>query len=197
MRVTIYGNRLRRSLDQRLPGRSRPRPRRGLRRCRRGEAPRPQPARDQDLPAGLAMVKANHGAGCLHRLAKQPTRSRLSRSYLLRSARRLLKTAVPTRYVLAVAPRTGRHMSRAAVSVNNAKVPMDTFDQVHRTAGLTARGSAMAFDVASNPGLLEDGDGERRLRAPDRISMARAVLRRSTRSSGCTPRYIAITTASW
>ena len=74
-------------------------------------------------------------------------------------------------YVLAVARTIGQHLDRAVVVVNKSTVPVGTADIVQRAiAGeLAARGSSVAFEVASNPEFLKEGDAVNDCMRPDRI----------------------------
>ncbi len=75
------------------------------------------------------------------------------------------------RHVLSVARTIGKHLSRSAVVVNKSTVPVGTADKVRETirAELSARGADIAFDVASNPEFLKEGDAVKDCMRPDRI----------------------------
>jgi UDPglucose 6-dehydrogenase len=75
------------------------------------------------------------------------------------------------RHVLAVARTIGRNLARPAVVVNKSTVPVGTADRVRETirAELAARGAEIAFDVASNPEFLKEGDAVKDCMRPDRI----------------------------
>jgi len=74
-------------------------------------------------------------------------------------------------YVLAAVRTIGRHLQRPAVLVNKSTVPVGTAAQVQGTiaAELAARGVEVAFDVASNPEFLKEGDAVKDCMRPDRI----------------------------
>ncbi|MBB5206657.1 UDP-glucose dehydrogenase family protein [Chiayiivirga flava] len=75
------------------------------------------------------------------------------------------------RHVLAVARTIGQHLTRTAVIVNKSTVPVGTADRVRdaiRTE-LDRRGLDLAFDVASNPEFLKEGDAVKDCMRPDRI----------------------------
>ncbi|AWV07180.1 UDP-glucose dehydrogenase family protein [Marilutibacter maris] len=75
------------------------------------------------------------------------------------------------RYVLEVARTIGRHLSRPAVVVDKSTVPVGTADKVRAAiaAELQARGADIAFEVASNPEFLKEGDAVNDCMRPDRI----------------------------
>ncbi len=75
------------------------------------------------------------------------------------------------KYVLAVARTIGQHLERASVIVNKSTVPVGTADKVRATiaAQLESRGAELAFDVASNPEFLKEGDAVNDCMRPDRI----------------------------
>jgi UDPglucose 6-dehydrogenase len=75
------------------------------------------------------------------------------------------------RHVLAVARTIGRHLTRPAVVVNKSTVPVGTADRVRDAiqSELDARGVQIAFDVASNPEFLKEGDAVKDCMRPDRI----------------------------
>ena len=74
-------------------------------------------------------------------------------------------------YVLAVATTIGRHLERPVVIVNKSTVPVGTADHIHSAiaAELAARGSDIAFEIASNPEFLKEGDAVNDCMRPDRI----------------------------
>ena len=74
-------------------------------------------------------------------------------------------------YVLAVGRTIGRHLGRSAVVVNKSTVPVGTADKVRAAIAdeLAARGVEIAFDVASNPEFLKEGDAVNDCMRPDRI----------------------------
>ena len=75
------------------------------------------------------------------------------------------------RHVLTVAASIGLHLDRYAVVVNKSTVPVGTAERVRATIAqaLAARGAAVAFDVASNPEFLKEGDAVNDCMRPDRI----------------------------
>ena len=75
------------------------------------------------------------------------------------------------RHVLAVARRIGEHLARQVVIVNKSTVPVGTADRVRETirTELATRGVDIAFDVASNPEFLKEGDAVKDCMRPDRI----------------------------
>ena len=123
-------------------------------------------------PGLEAMVKANHAAGRLHFTTD---------AAVAIAHGEVIFIAVGTppdedggadlQYVLAVARTIGRHLERTVVIVNKSTVPVGTADQVQRAiAGeLAARGSDIAFEVASNPEFLKEGDAVNDCMRPDRI----------------------------
>ena len=90
------------------------------------------------------------------------------------------------RHVLTVAASIGLHLDRYAVVVNKSTVPVGTAERVRATIAqaLAARGAAVAFDVASNPEFLKEGDAVNDCMRPDRIiigsdsAQALALLKR-------------------
>ena len=123
-------------------------------------------------PGLEAMVKANHAEGRLHFTTD---------AAVAIAHGEVIFIAVGTppdedggadlQYVLAVATTIGRHLERPVVIVNKSTVPVGTADQVQRAiAGeLAARGSDIAFEVASNPEFLKEGDAVNDCMRPDRI----------------------------
>ena len=75
------------------------------------------------------------------------------------------------RYVLAVAKEIGETMTDYLVVVTKSTVPVGTAEKVRRElqAALTARGSSLGFDVASNPEFLKEGAAIEDFMKPDRI----------------------------
>ncbi|MCM2336888.1 MAG: nucleotide sugar dehydrogenase, partial [Pseudomonas sp.] len=118
------------------------------------------------------MVKANHGAGRLH--FTTDAAAAVAHAEVI-----FIAVGTPPdedgsadlQYVLAVADTIGRHLERAAVIVNKSTVPVGTADKVRATiaAALAARGAQVAFDVASNPEFLKEGDAVNDCMRPDRI----------------------------
>ena len=74
-------------------------------------------------------------------------------------------------HVLTVARTIGRHLDRPGIVVNKSTVPVGTADRVREAiaAELAARGVDLAFDVASNPEFLKEGDAVNDFMRPDRI----------------------------
>ena len=75
------------------------------------------------------------------------------------------------KYVLAVARTIGRHLGGPTVIVNKSTVPVGTADKVRAAIAeeLAARGADIAFEVASNPEFLKEGDAVNDCMRPDRI----------------------------
>jgi len=75
------------------------------------------------------------------------------------------------KYVLAVARTIGTHLERPAVVVNKSTVPVGTADKVRAAIAeeLDKRGADLAFEVASNPEFLKEGDAVNDCMRPDRI----------------------------
>ncbi|MDR0182277.1 UDP-glucose dehydrogenase family protein [Lysobacter arvi] len=75
------------------------------------------------------------------------------------------------KYVLAVARTIGKHLERPSVVVNKSTVPVGTADKVRAAIAdeLRARGVELAFEVASNPEFLKEGDAVNDCMRPDRI----------------------------
>jgi UDPglucose 6-dehydrogenase len=75
------------------------------------------------------------------------------------------------RYVLAVAKEIGEKMSEYLVVITKSTVPVGTAEKVRKelVAALEARGSDLAFDVASNPEFLKEGAAIEDFMKPDRI----------------------------
>ncbi|MBU8974692.1 UDP-glucose/GDP-mannose dehydrogenase family protein [Lysobacter sp. MMG2] len=75
------------------------------------------------------------------------------------------------KYVLAVARTIGQHLERPSVVVNKSTVPVGTADKVRTEIAtqLAARGADLAFEVASNPEFLKEGDAVNDCMRPDRI----------------------------
>jgi UDPglucose 6-dehydrogenase len=75
------------------------------------------------------------------------------------------------RHVLAVARTIGEHLQRPALVVTKSTVPVGTADRVRAevAAALAGRGVEVAFEVASNPEFLKEGDAVKDCMRPDRI----------------------------
>lgn len=118
------------------------------------------------------MVKANHAAGRLRFTTE-------AESAVVHGDVVFIAVGTPPdedgsadlKYVLAVARTIGRHLDRPAVVVNKSTVPVGTADKVRATiaAELAARGAGIAFEVASNPEFLKEGDAVNDCMRPDRI----------------------------
>ena len=74
-------------------------------------------------------------------------------------------------HVLAVARQIGQAMKRPLLVVTKSTVPVGTSDRVRETvaAELAERGADIAFDVASNPEFLKEGDAVEDFMKPDRV----------------------------
>ncbi|GAA5072777.1 UDP-glucose dehydrogenase family protein [Lysobacter panacisoli] len=118
------------------------------------------------------MVKANHAVGRLSFTSDAP--SAIAHGDVI-----FIAVGTPPdedgsadlKYVLAVARTIGQHLERPAVVVNKSTVPVGTADKVRATiAGeLAARNADIAFEVASNPEFLKEGDAVNDCMRPDRI----------------------------
>ncbi|MCF7220253.1 UDP-glucose dehydrogenase family protein [Marilutibacter chinensis] len=118
------------------------------------------------------MVKANHAAGRLH--FTTDAESAIAHGDII-----FIAVGTPPdedgsadlRYVLEVARTIGRHLSRPAVVVDKSTVPVGTADKVRAAiaAELQSRGVGIAFEVASNPEFLKEGDAVNDCMRPDRI----------------------------
>lgn len=75
------------------------------------------------------------------------------------------------KYVLAVAETIASHMNTPKIIVNKSTVPVGTADKVANKVQevLSARGSELTFDVASNPEFLKEGAAVNDCMKPDRI----------------------------
>lgn len=75
------------------------------------------------------------------------------------------------KHVLAVAATIGRHMDSSKIIVNKSTVPVGTADAVSEAVSeiLQERGSALTFDVVSNPEFLKEGAAVTDCTRPDRI----------------------------
>ncbi|SDY17972.1 UDPglucose 6-dehydrogenase [Lysobacter sp. yr284] len=123
------------------------------------------------------MVKANHAAGRLH--FTTDAAGAIAHGDLI-----FIAVGTPPdedgsadlKYVLAVAQTIGRHIERPVIVVNKSTVPVGTADKVQASiaAELAARGAQVAFDVASNPEFLKEGDAVNDCMRPDRIVIGAA-----------------------
>jgi UDPglucose 6-dehydrogenase len=79
-------------------------------------------------------------------------------------------------YVLGVAATIAGHMKEPKVVVTKSTVPVGTADKVRAALaeGLAARGSALPFDVVSNPEFLKEGAAVADCMRPDRIVIGTA-----------------------
>ena len=84
-------------------------------------------------------------------------------------------------HVLAAARNIGRHMTSYKLVVDKSTVPVGTADQVRQavTDELSARGSALAFSVVSNPEFLKEGVAVSDFLRPDRVVIGTDDARRA------------------
>ncbi|MFC3549620.1 UDP-glucose dehydrogenase family protein [Lysobacter cavernae] len=118
------------------------------------------------------MVKANHAAGRLHFTTDAATAvGHGDVIFIAVGTPPDEDGSADLKYVLAVAQTIGQHIERPVVVVNKSTVPVGTADKVRSTiaAELSARGAGVAFDVASNPEFLKEGDAVNDCMRPDRI----------------------------
>ncbi len=75
------------------------------------------------------------------------------------------------KYVLQVAKTIGENLNRYLVVVTKSTVPVGTSHKVYDTikAELDKRGADVAFDVASNPEFLKEGNAIKDFMSPDRV----------------------------
>ncbi len=75
------------------------------------------------------------------------------------------------RYVLQVARTIGQHLNKYIVVVTKSTVPVGTARKVRETiqGELDKRGIDVAFDVASNPEFLKEGNAIKDFMSPDRV----------------------------
>src|SRR5262245_15291891 len=75
------------------------------------------------------------------------------------------------RHVIAVAQTIGQHMNDYRIVITKSTVPVGTADTVHATIDKTLgkRGTAIEFDVVSNPEFLKEGAAIADFMKPDRI----------------------------
>ncbi len=75
------------------------------------------------------------------------------------------------RHVLSVAGSIGQHLRRYAIVITKSTVPVGTADKVRQAvqAQMTSRGSAVEFDVVSNPEFLKEGAALEDFMRPDRV----------------------------
>ncbi|QQP97321.1 UDP-glucose dehydrogenase family protein [Lysobacter enzymogenes] len=128
-------------------------------------------------PGLESMVKANHASGRLH--FTTDAAGAIAHGDLI-----FIAVGTPPdedgsadlKYVLAVAQTIGRHIERPVIVVNKSTVPVGTADKVQATiaAELAARGAQVAFDIASNPEFLKEGDAVNDCMRPDRIVIGAA-----------------------
>jgi UDPglucose 6-dehydrogenase len=118
------------------------------------------------------MVKANHAAGRLTFTTDAATAIQHGDTIFIAVGTPPDEDgSADLRYVLAVAKTIGQNLSRPAVIVDKSTVPVGTADKVRAViaAELEARGAQIAFDVASNPEFLKEGDAVQDCMRPDRI----------------------------
>jgi UDPglucose 6-dehydrogenase len=118
------------------------------------------------------MVKANHAAGRLH--FTTDAAAAIGHGDLI-----FIAVGTPQdedgsadlQYVLAVARTIGQHIERPVIVVNKSTVPVGTADKVQAAIAreLALRGADVAFDMASNPEFLKEGDAVNDCMRPDRI----------------------------
>ncbi|MFD0738068.1 UDP-glucose dehydrogenase family protein [Lysobacter koreensis] len=123
-------------------------------------------------PGLKPMVQANHAAGRLH--FTTDAAAAIAHGEIV-----FIAVGTPPdedgsadlQYVLAVARTVGQHLDKPTVVVNKSTVPVGTADKVRAAiaAELSARGADVAFDVASNPEFLKEGDAVNDCMRPDRI----------------------------
>ncbi|MGY8951428.1 MAG: nucleotide sugar dehydrogenase, partial [Flavobacteriales bacterium] len=75
------------------------------------------------------------------------------------------------KYVLQVAQSIGENMQHHLVIVDKSTVPVGTADKVKQTiqSALDRRGSALTFNVVSNPEFLKEGAAIKDFMHPDRV----------------------------
>jgi UDPglucose 6-dehydrogenase len=75
------------------------------------------------------------------------------------------------RHVIAVAQTIGQHMNDYRIVITKSTVPVGTADTVHATIDktLAKRGTAVEFDVVSNPEFLKEGAAVADFMKPDRV----------------------------
>lgn len=74
-------------------------------------------------------------------------------------------------YIVEVAKTIGENICNYVLIVNKSTVPVGTANRIKEiiTAELTGRGSAVEFDVASNPEFLKEGSAIKDFMSPDRV----------------------------
>jgi len=79
--------------------------------------------------------------------------------------------AADLQYVLGVAKSIGNTMDKHLIVVDKSTVPVGTADKVKATIQkqLDTRGSALTFDVVSNPELVKEGAAIADFMKPDRV----------------------------
>jgi UDPglucose 6-dehydrogenase len=118
------------------------------------------------------MVKANHAAGRLNFTTDAAAAIQHGNTIFIAVGTPPDEDgSADLKYVLAVAKTVGQNLARPAVIVNKSTVPVGTADKVRDVvaAQLEARGAQIAFDVASNPEFLKEGDAVNDCMRPDRI----------------------------
>jgi UDPglucose 6-dehydrogenase len=123
-------------------------------------------------PGLEAMVKANHAAGRLNFTTDAAAAIQHGNTIFIAVGTPPDEDgSADLKYVLAVAKTIGQNLARPAVIVNKSTVPVGTADKVRDVvaAQLEARGAQIAFDIASNPEFLKEGDAVNDCMRPDRI----------------------------
>ncbi|MFC5578169.1 UDP-glucose dehydrogenase family protein [Lysobacter niabensis] len=118
------------------------------------------------------MVKANHAAGRLNFTTDAASAIQHGNTIFIAVGTPPDEDgSADLKYVLAVAKTIGENLARPAVIVNKSTVPVGTADKVREViaAQLETRGTSIAFDVASNPEFLKEGDAVKDCMRPDRI----------------------------
>ncbi|GAB3367745.1 UDP-glucose/GDP-mannose dehydrogenase family protein [Lysobacter rhizosphaerae] len=118
------------------------------------------------------MVKANHASGRLNFTTDAATAIQHGNTIFIAVGTPPDEDgSADLKYVLAVARTIGQNLKQPAVIVDKSTVPVGTADKVRAViaAELEARGVQIAFDVASNPEFLKEGDAVKDCMRPDRI----------------------------
>jgi UDPglucose 6-dehydrogenase len=118
------------------------------------------------------MVKANHASGRLNFTTDAATAIQHGNTIFIAVGTPPDEDgSADLKYVLAVARTIGQNLEQPAVIVDKSTVPVGTADKVRAViaAELEARGVQIAFDVASNPEFLKEGDAVKDCMRPDRI----------------------------
>ncbi|WP_457097570.1 UDP-glucose dehydrogenase family protein [Lysobacter sp. P5_B9] len=118
------------------------------------------------------MVKANHASGRLNFTTDAATAIQHGNTIFIAVGTPPDEDgSADLKYVLAVARTIGQNLEQPAVIVDKSTVPVGTADKVRAViaAELEARSVQIAFDVASNPEFLKEGDAVKDCMRPDRI----------------------------